>query len=323
MATFDAFLDKLDGFGRNEKEGGLWKLIWAFIMLYWALHLDAQRGCVNEALMTIHDVQRMRSSLRTSLHALCRQMVGVWQRVGVLLARHQYNRCRPFNSIHYRVGDGVAVAGIVCDMQGCPDPHLQNSRVCMHHSARKHVCAVVRVSSSSGPCEESRSPRAPSARRKAFWLVCLRRISLEEAQERYANSAATRRNRSAIRSVVADAAASADGNRGNQSRAHGEGLASGLRAVWHRQHVQRYVVFIRSCRVALFAQVLSREEGPATFLASMARAKRFLERTSWAIGYDVCCRIHKHLCGPNVVRRDIDTVAGAVLVVPRFHERTY
>ena len=322
-ATSDTLLDNMDGLDGVEEEGGLGQLIWASIVFYGAFLFEQRRGCVNVAWLTVHDVQRTRSSLRTSLHALCRRMVGVWQRVGFFHARHECDRCRLFNGIDYLVGDGVAMGGIVCGMEGCLDPPVHNLRFCVHHSARERVCAVVRVSSSSGPCGEPRAPRAPSAGRQAFWLVCRRHIPLEEAHERRANSAATRRNGSVPGNVAADAAASVDGDGGDQFGAHGGGPGSGLRAVWRRQHVQRYVVFSRPCGVVVFAQFLSGGEGPATVLASMARAVRCLERTPSAIGYDMCCRIHQHLRGPNVVRRDADTVAGAVLVVPRFHERTH
>jgi len=219
--------------------------------------------------------------------------------------------------------NGVAMGGIVRGMEGCLDPPVLNLRFRVHHSARENVCAVVRVSSSSGPCGEPRSPRDPSAGRQALWLVCRRHIPLEEAHEWRANSAATRRNGSVPGNVTADAAASVEGDGGDQFGAHGRGHGSRLRAVWRHQHVQRYVVFSRPCGVVVFAQFLSGGERPATVLAAMARAVRCLERTPAAFGYDMCCRIHQHLRGPNVVRRDADIVARAFLVVPRLQERTH
>jgi len=119
-ATSDTVLVNMVGFVLVGEKFGLGRLIWASILFCGVFLFEQRRGCVNVAWLTVHDVQRTRSFLRTSLHALCRRMVGVWKRVGFFHARHECDRCRLFDGIDYLVGDGVAIGGSVCFMRGLP-----------------------------------------------------------------------------------------------------------------------------------------------------------------------------------------------------------
>ena len=289
-------------------------------MFYAALLFEKRRGFNKVAWIPLFDTNRAHSSQRLSLHSLCNRMVRVRQTHGYFHARHTCDMCLLPEGINFLVGDGVAMSGIVCAVERCLSPPANNKRFCAEHIANEELCAVVRHSTTLGPCGAPHARRPPRATGQTRWLVCARHIWLEERHDRRAGSAATRRNGSVPANDVADARDAIDGAEGDQ---FGASSSTGMRVVWCRQHVQRYEVFSRPCGVVVFSAFLEGGEGPATVLASMAKAIRCLEYRPSVVAYDMCCRIFQHVRGPNVEESHASAVDGVVLVVPRFHERTH
>lgn len=148
------------------------------------------------------------------------------------------------------------------------------------------------------------------------WLVCQEHIPLQEAHKRRAVSSATRRNGSVVANDVADAVDQEDGD---QFGAFGGGPGPGKLVVWDRQHVQRYFMFSRPCGIVIFSEFLERGEGPATVLASTAKALRCLPHPLSAVAYDMACRILQHIEGGAADPGAAAAVEGVALVVLRFH----
>jgi len=228
--------------------------------------------------------------------------------------------CRLPDGVDFLVGDGVAMGGLVCGVHKCFSPPAPSRRFCRTHVAQEPMCAVVRLSSTRGPCTRPRAPRADNPLGEQQWLVWQEHIPLQEAHERRAFLAATRRNGSVVANDVADAVDQAEGD---QFGAFGGGPSTGKLFVWARKHVQRYVVFSRTCGIVIFSEFLKRGEGPATVLASTAKALRCLPHPLSAVAYDMACRILQHIESGAADPLAAAAVEGVALVVLRFHERTH